>query len=56
MKLWKLECYDQYGHHEDNGYFLNKENAKKAKKEHDNMPMNKRYGIKQHIIEIETED
>ena len=56
MKLYKLECCDQYGNQEDNGYFINKKNAEKAKEEMDNYPMNTKYGIKQAIIEIETED
>jgi hypothetical protein len=56
MKLYKLECYDQYGNYECNGYYLIIENAKEVKKEHDNYKSNLKYGIKQMIVEIETED
>jgi len=56
MKLYKLECLTEDGNTECNGYYLNKENAKKAGKEMDEYPGNKKYSIIQHIVEIETED
>jgi len=56
MKIYKLECTDQYGYLESNGYFINKGNAEHCKKLIDNYPQNKRYSIIQSIIEIETED
>lgn len=56
MKLYKLECWNQDGNLEDNGYFLFRENAEKAKLEMDNYPINKQYGIIQHIVEIYTQD
>ena len=56
MKLYKLECYNEDGDHETNGYFINKENAEKAGKEMDEFPMNKKYGIIQQVVEIDTED
>ena len=56
MKLYKLECQDQYGYDEENGYYLDKEKAIEAKKEMDEYPGNKRCGIRQNIKEIETVD
>ena len=56
MKLYRIECLNEDGHIECNGYFLQKENAEKACAEMDEYPMNKKYGIKQQIVEIETED
>ena len=56
MKLYKLECQDQQGYDEENGYYLDKEKAIKAKKEMDEYPENKKYGIRQNIKEIETVD
>jgi len=54
MIIYKLECTNQHGEIEVNGYFLNKEYAKICKKENDEHPCNKKYGIIQHIIEIEV--
>ena len=56
MKFYKLEGLTEYGTFEENGYFINKVNAEKTKEEMDNHPMNSRYGIKQNIVEIETDD
>ena len=56
MKIYKLKCYNEDGDHETNGYFINKENAEKAGKEMDEFPMNKKYGIIQQVVEIDTED
>lgn len=56
MELFKLECLTEDGSIETNGYFLSIDNALIAKLEHDNYKMNLRYGIKQNIIQIETED
>lgn len=56
MKLYRLECIDQYGIFEINGYFIYEENAKQRKNELDSHKENKRYGIEQNIVEIETED
>jgi len=56
MKLYRLECLNEDGNIEENGYFLNKENAEKAKSDMDSWKRNGKYGIYQNIIEIETED
>ena len=56
MKLYKLECLNEDGDIEENGYYLNKENAELSKAEVDGYKMNMKYGIKQNIVEIETED
>ena len=56
MKLYKLECLNEDGDFECNGYYINKENAEKACAEMDEYPMNKKYGIIQQIVEIETQD
>jgi hypothetical protein len=51
--IYKLECLNEDGATECNGYYEDKEDAEIAKKEIDEYPMNKRYGIKQHIVEEE---
>ena len=56
MKLYKLECLTEDGNTECNGYYLSKENAEKAAQEMDEYPMNKKYSIIQHIVEIETRE
>ena len=56
MKIYRLECLTEDGDIECNGYYINKENAEKEGAEMDEYPMNKKYGIIQHIIEIETQD
>lgn len=56
MKIYVLECLTEDGLIENNGYFINKSNAEKSKKELDNESRNIKYGISQHLIEIETED
>lgn len=56
MKLYKLECLTEDGIVEENGYYLNKENAEKTKSVMDKWNRNIKYGIIQNIIEIETED
>jgi len=56
MKLYRLECLTEDGYIECNGYYLQKENAKKAGAKMDKYPMNEKYGIIQQIVEIETED
>ncbi len=56
MKLYKLECLNEDGQIENNGYYLKKENAENAKSEMDSWGGNISYGIVQNIIEIETED
>jgi len=56
MKLYKLECQDQQGYKKEIGYYLDKRKAIKAKKEIDECPENKKYGIRQNIVEIETVD
>lgn len=56
MKLYRLECLTEDGDIECNGYYINKENAEKAGAEMDEYPMNKKYGIIQQIVEIETQD
>ena len=56
MKLYRIECLTEDGNIECNGYFLQKENAEKAGAKLDEYPRNKRYGIIQQIVEIETED
>ena len=56
MKLFKLECLNEDGDIEINGYFIYKENAALAKAKLDSDNRNTRYDIKQNIVEIETED
>ena len=56
MTFYKLECVNEDGNIEENGYFLKPENAEKAKVELDSCKINIKYGIKQHIITIQTED
>jgi len=56
MKLYRLECCDQDGNIEVNGYFLSNIHAEEQKQRMDLYPENIRYGIKQVVIEIETED
>jgi hypothetical protein len=56
MKIYKLEYVSSDGIIEDSGYFINKENAEKVKVVIDQRLDNKKYGIIQHIVEIETED
>lgn len=56
VRLFKLECINEDGDIENNGYFLKRENAEKRKAEMDDWPGNKRYDIIQKIIEVETED
>lgn len=54
MIIYKLECTNEDGNIEDNGYFFKKEDAEICKEEHDNHPCNKKYGIIQHVVEIEV--
>jgi len=56
MKLYKLECLNEDGQIENNGYYIYKENANKAKRYLDCDRRNEIYGIKQNVIEIETKD
>ena len=56
MKIYKLECIDQYREFEDNGYFLERENAEMRKIELDFSKHYLAYNIRQKIIEIELED
>lgn len=56
MKFYRLQCLNEDGNIERNGYFLKRENAVKRKTEMDSWKMNTRYGIVQDIIEVETED
>ena len=56
MKLYKLECLNEDGNIECNGYYLNKQNAELDKAEMDKYRRNIKYDIKQHIVEIETKD
>lgn len=56
MKAYKLQCLNEDGMIESNGYYSTLEKAEKEKAEMDSWPMNTRYGIKQDIIEIEIED
>jgi len=56
MKLYKLECTTEDGDKETNGYFIIKFNAEIAKIDLDEDMRNIKYGIVQHIIEIQTED
>jgi|TARA_R110000787_G_scaffold202209_1_gene312953 hypothetical protein len=51
-----LECLNEDGQIETNGIFFSRENAEDRKEELDNSNRNKKYSIKQHIKEIETED
>lgn len=54
MIIYKLECTNQHGEIESNGYFLSEKHAEICKEEHDNHPCNKKYDIIQHIVEIEV--
>lgn len=56
MKLYILQCGNEDGNTEVNGYYLSKENAEKEGAKMDEYPLNKKYGIIQQIVEIETED
>ena len=56
MKLYRLECLTEDGDIECNGYYISKDNAEKAGAEMDEYSMNKKYGIIQQIVEIETQD
>ena len=56
MKFYKIECLNQDGHIECNGYFCNKHIAEDVAKELNNFTINKIYGIVNEVIEIETED
>jgi len=56
MKLYKLECYNEDGAYEENGYFLNYRNAMASKINMDNQPSNLKHNIKQQIKEIRTAD
>lgn len=53
MKSYKLECLNEDGDLETNGYFLKLEMAKKEKSKLDFEPHNKKFRIKQNIVEIE---
>ena len=54
MIIYKLECTNEDGNIEDNGYFFKKEDAEICKEEHDNHPCYKKYGIIQRVVEIEV--
>ena len=56
MILYILECWNQYGTRETNGYYLDINNAQKRKEELDSYPENKKHGIEQYILPIQTED
>jgi hypothetical protein len=56
MKLYKLECLNEDGNIEENGYYFDRQNAELAKAEMDVYKMNTKYSIKQNIVQIETED
>jgi len=50
MKIYELICISQDGNTETAGFFIKEENAKKAKEELENAPINLEYGIKYKII------
>ena len=56
MVIYHVNCLTEDGTIESNGYFFNKENAKKCKDELDKQKNNLHYGIKQNINEIEMRD
>ena len=56
MKFYKVECLTEDGYIEINGYYIDRKNAEAAKVEMDLWKRNKKYEIKQDIVEIETED
>ena len=56
MKLWKLECLNQDGQNENNGYFLKEINADMCKEDLDGGRENIKYGIIQNKIIIYTMD
>ena len=52
-KAYKIECVNEDGNTENNGYYFKKEEAEKEAKILDEQPGNKRYAIIPHVIEIE---
>lgn len=55
MIIYRVECLNEDGNIEINGHFLNKDDAERHKEMEDNLSTNKKYGIRQHIIEILVE-
>lgn len=55
MIIYRVDCTNEDGNFEINGHFLNRYDAEKHKEAEDNLAMNKKYGILQHITEILVE-
>lgn len=51
--IYKLECLDNHGQIECNGYFISYNLALKEKEYLDNLKENKKYGIIQNIVKIQ---
>lgn len=56
MELYELRCVNEYGELAVHGYYRELKNAKAAKAFRDNLPSNKKYKVRHHIVKIETED
>lgn len=56
MDIYILQCLNEDGKIEINGYFRYAINAEKARIRRDNYPENLKYEIKHEIIHTETED
>ena len=56
LKIYKVQCLNEDGQIEVNGYHISLESAEIQKKYLDSDHRNKKYGIKQSIIEIKVED
>ena len=54
MTIYELNCANQYGVIECNGYYLHKKDAETSKIVIDEFPQNKRFSIEQHIVEHEV--
>jgi len=56
MTIYELQCLNEDGNIESNGFFFYKKNAEKAKNKIDKYPCNAKYNIKQNIIEHKITD
>lgn len=56
VKIYRLECVNEDGNLECNGYYFNRAIAEKEGKKMDEYPMNKKYSIIQKVVEIEMDD
>lgn len=56
MNVYELRCLNQDGQIETNGFFLNLKDAEEEKRQQDNYPMNRSYGIEQSILTHEVKE